>query len=137
MPRTKTTTPLSPGNRYPLIAGISIAHIIFLGLFGAVRYNYRRWLQLGAGGIPHNFLGFLMNWALYPLGENDMLSIQPYLDPRLEDRYKHAAKKRYLKAPLPWREPYGNRPFVDAEWSAPQRQCSQIGFLSGKGAEVC
>ena len=115
--------------RYQKVINLSVASCLILFFLDrvarALKSNYTRWYSLAPGGVPHNLLGWIVNWLLWPLGDSDMTSIRPYLYPAQTKQYGKAATQKNLREPLPWREPYAARPFVEPDFSVPQRQESQ------------
>ena len=91
----------------------------------AIYHNYVNWLNVGQGGLPRNFVGWLVQLVGRLLADFDMTSLWPYSHPRYIQKYGETATKSYLKRALPWREPHGHRPFV-GRWVAPQRQQSDL-----------
>lgn len=102
----------------------------------AIHNNYLRWRNLAPGGLPHNVFGWLVNWLVWPLGITDMTSVRPFLQPRYLKPFGDVSTKKFLKEPLPWREPFGGRPYVDPNCSAPQRQESQTNLMPPTAKEV-
>lgn len=88
----------------------------------ALYADYTAWLALGAGGLPHNALGYLIQVCMRIAAPRDTRSLDPYLSVKQVSVYKRDAAAKYL-ADLPKRA--GPRPTVPP-FVAPQRQTDQI-----------
>jgi hypothetical protein len=94
-------------------------------LYGSVRiclHDYRGWLGLGAGGLPYNFFGWVLQWLIkLTIAKRDTISLECY-DKTLKIDLSESEKRRndtnYLSS-LPQRP--GDRPKV-AHWVIPHRQ---------------
>ncbi|KAK7748352.1 hypothetical protein SLS62_008720 [Diatrype stigma] len=91
--------------------------------------DYRAWLAVDAGGLPHNFFGYLVNVAMQPFARSDTRAVPaPYAsrDASVRALYGAEAYESYLSSttlPLPARR--GPRPDVP-RFTAPQRQTTQM-----------
>ena len=103
----------------------TVAAILLPILYGTVRIcldDYRGWLDLGAGGLPYNFWGWLLQWAIkLTLAKRDTISLECYDEPLKIDLTESEKLRNTSKhlAPLPQRP--GGRPKV-AHWVIPHRQ---------------
>jgi hypothetical protein len=92
----------------PLTTGATALALI---LIRRTVQDYKAWLDLGRGGAPYNFLGYIMIQIARVWGSSDLKSTDCY-KPQL------ASSKRYLKD-LPVRQ--GVSPLVST-WIGPVRQ---------------
>ncbi|KAI1465536.1 uncharacterized protein F4812DRAFT_466513 [Daldinia caldariorum] len=97
-------------------------------LLAYIRSSYRAWLALGPGGIPHHFLGWLLQVGMRALARSDTREPLPRPYTRLEDvaaAYGPAGERSYFgysgTTSLPARS--GDRPAVPS-FVVPQRQTS-------------
>lgn len=101
---------------HPLLTTTTLASIPLLAY---IIPSYRAYIALGPGGIPHNFLGFMLQSLALPFAHRDPTDTNILRSATAD----HAnARKSYLTSPLPQRE--GDRPVVPG-FAAPQRQTSQ------------
>ncbi|KAL9052101.1 MAG: hypothetical protein Q9162_005618 [Coniocarpon cinnabarinum] len=107
---------------HPRLAMLGASHgaLFLYVILRSIYQNYARWRNLGKGGLPANPLGWMIQWLFRPLGLHDMISLWPYSYPPYTSLHGAAAKRSYLKRPLPTRDEA--RPLVSEMWIAPQRQ---------------
>ncbi|KAL9084719.1 MAG: hypothetical protein Q9159_005074 [Coniocarpon cinnabarinum] len=107
---------------HPRLAMLGASHgaLFLYVILRSIYQNYARWRNLGEGGLPANPLGWMIQWLFRPLGLHDMISLWPYSYPPYTSLHGAAAKRSYLKRPLPTRDEA--RPLVSEMWIAPQRQ---------------
>ena len=99
---------------------LSIVIVLFLQ---AAILDFKGWLRLGAGGLPHNFYGWIRQWYIHlRFVDSDTSSLECYDlaqgDASISLEEKKRTYARYL-APLPIRR--GSRRRA-AHWCIPQRQ---------------
>lgn len=76
------TTP--PYLRNTAILSLSTLSILAVGFID----GYRRWLALGAGGLPYNLKGYLMNLvAEWTFAEGDTVGLEIYEGKKAESRF--------------------------------------------------
>jgi len=113
-----TQTLQSPRNKIAatLITAISLPAIYYTYL------DYRAWLSVGRGGLPHNILGYLLQALLSPL-KASRFDTSFVSKPRILAKSGPAGERAYLKdEDVPERK--GERPDV-CGWILPQRQLDQ------------
>ena len=99
--------------------------IVLLPLAGYFYNDYRRWYDLGEGGVPHNFRGWLFQTYLRSMASRDVRSFAVY-----ESLMRNEFEARsYIEPPLPSRG--GPRPKV-GHWVVPHRQLEDIGSPATK-----
>ena len=89
-------------------------------IFAIIRQDYRGWKALGAGGLPYNVWGWLINCALRPLGR-EAKGTECYDSEKLRSMGGEVGNRGWL-GDLPVRT--GSRPHV-GPWMAPHRQLNQ------------
>lgn len=123
-----------------LATGLAAAAVLFAaGVPLATRTisDYRKWLAIDAGGLPHNFFGYLANAAMKAFTRSDTRVPAPYSDDdassnsKLRALYGAEAFSSYFSSssasspPPPPPARRGPRPDVP-NFAAPQRQTTQM-----------
>lgn len=101
---------------HPVLTTTSLASIPLLAF---IIPSYRAFLAIGPGGLPYNFLGYMMQALVLPIAHRNPS------DPnilRAASADHASARKTYLSSPLPRRQ--GSPPTIPG-FAAPQRQTSQ------------
>ncbi|KAI0106677.1 hypothetical protein F4814DRAFT_67009 [Daldinia grandis] len=103
---------------------------------------YQQWLALGPGGVPHHFLGWLVQTSMHVIARSDTREPLPRPYKRLEDvaaLYGAAGAKSYFgsgqsqsQSQIPKRK--GDRPTIPT-FVAPQRQTSDVAPAATVAAE--
>ena len=105
----------------PAITAALLLPVIY-GTVSVCLHDYRGWLNLGAGGLPYNFFGWLLQWVLkLALAKRDTVGLECYDKPfkmDLSEDEKRRNNTSYLSS-LPQRP--GTRPKV-AHWVIPHRE---------------
>ena len=101
-----------------LLAAASVP--LLYQIFALIRQDYRGWKALGAGGLPYNVWGWLINSALRPLGR-EARGTDCYDSEKLRSMGGDVGNRGWL-GDLPVRT--GSRPHI-GPWMAPHRQLSQ------------
>lgn len=104
----------------PLVIGSAIG-VVTIPLLIHVARSYRGWLELGPGGPPYNFFGYLFQAIAQPFARRDTTDSRPLADPKVAPFYEPHGKTSYL-SDIPARN--GDRPVVPS-YVAPQRQMSE------------
>ena len=92
--------------------------------------DYCEWYKLGAGGIPHNFLGYVIQLMLSFLTGRDRRSIA-WLD---SPKNTELDKTSFLNTTLPTRE--GDRPTI-GPYCVPHRQTTDAASEELKKVSLC
>lgn len=91
--------------------------------------DYKSWLAVGRGGLPHNPIGYLIATILQPLKASPF-DTSFVSKPAILKKSGPAGEKSYLKEEdVPFRK--GKRPEVCA-WILPQRQLEQAAGLKSR-----
>ena len=98
----------------------SILTIAAVLLFSLAYFDYKNWYALGAGGIPHNPFGWLVQTLLrvYTFRHNQALACYDALM-----KSSNLEKASFLNNELPVRN--GDKPKIGI-WVAPHRQLEQV-----------
>lgn len=86
--------------------------------------SYQTFLDVGPGGLPYNFVGWMMQGAAQLIARTDIRDHKPFSDPKVREALGPHGTKSFLSRPLPERK--GERPVVPG-FVAPQRQMSDRG----------
>ncbi|KAK4152439.1 hypothetical protein C8A00DRAFT_34854 [Chaetomidium leptoderma] len=83
----------------------------------SIRASYRTYLSLGPGGIPHNFLGFVLQACLRPIARSDLRASTDNPSESVVD-----GERRYA--------PYGRRSFLSSS-SSSSKEDTTIAIAAG------
>lgn len=100
----------------------SIFFITTAGMLIAAIRDYRGWLALGAGGLPYNLFGWVVQWYCKLRMARETMNLECYTKPlpeSISDKEKARNDASYLTASLPTRQGQRRRA---AHWVIPQRQ---------------
>lgn len=104
----------------PFLSAIAVG---FIPLLSHIIPSYHGFLALGRGGMPYNFLGYMIQAAAQPIGRKDVTSLAPYTNPKAIAEFGAHGRESFIgDAPLPERR--GSRPEVPT-YVAPQRQITE------------
>ncbi|KAI5917893.1 hypothetical protein F4810DRAFT_627987 [Camillea tinctor] len=108
-------------DRHLIIAAAAVAG---LPLAVYLVSSYRSWLDLHAGGLPANPVGYFFNLALQLFARRDIRAPAPYTLENLEVVYGAVSRRSFLEPSGTFpAERVGSRPIV-LSYVAPQRQTS-------------
>ena len=93
----------------------SLLSLISLPLIRTLYIDYRGWYGLGAGGIPHNFFGWVVQGVLSIPASRDLRSTTCFEAHKTSD----LERQSYLEERLPQRD---GRTAKTAPWCIPHRQ---------------
>ena len=99
--------------------------VVLLPLAGYLYNDYRQWYDLGEGGVPHNFRGWLFQTYVRSMASRDVRSVAIY-ESLMRDEFEG---RSYIEPPLPSRE--SPRPKV-GHWVVPHRQLEDFGSPASK-----
>ena len=114
-------TTVHPLYSKPAITVALLLPVIY-GIVSVCLHDYRGWLNLGAGGLPYNFFGWLLQWVLkLALAKRDTSGLECYDRPLKIDLSESEKCRNYTSylSSLPQRP--GPRPKV-AHWVIPHRE---------------
>ncbi|KAK8104069.1 uncharacterized protein PG998_011102 [Apiospora kogelbergensis] len=115
-----------------VLAGVGAVSLGVVPLLSYAIYSYRRWLELGPGGVPYDVRGWLANVVARPFARFDLRAIAPYTVEDTEPMYggslRHGSFFSKVAGedglpPLPPARP-GARPDVPT-FVVPQRQMTE------------
>lgn len=117
-------------NRFALIVATAVLSVPLLYIANT---DYRAWLSLGPGGLPHNSIGWLVQLLLSPL-RAARLDTSCYDNEKIVAKSGPPGSMSYLSAEdIPQRK--GLRPSV-CRWVLPQRQLDQRSSEEAKRVRV-
>ena len=94
-------------------------------LYGSVQiclHDYRGWLDLGAGGLPYNFFGWLLQWLIkLAVAKRDTVGLECYDKPFKIDVSESEKRRNEINYLSSLSQRPGGRPRV-AHWVIPHRQ---------------
>lgn len=103
--------------------------LLLLPLFPLAYHDYRGWLALGPGGLPHNPLGWLIQSLLRIPSSRNVRDATPY-DKEISN--SELEKTSFLEGRLP---AYGEKSPKTGKWVVPHRQLE--GGASADINKVC
>ena len=101
----------------------TLATLLSLPLIRRAYLDYQGWYNLGAGGLPHNIFGWIIQCTLRLFASRDTKSTACYESGR---NVSELEKRSYFKAGEEISQRKGKAPETGA-WVAPHRQLSMTG----------
>lgn len=109
-------------HRHTIVAAATTACLIHV--IPRIVRSYRGFLDLGRGGMPYNFLGWLLQATLKLIARTDTTDAAHYSHAEILNHYSPYASLSFLSGAPALQERAGSRPSVP-HYVAPQRQATE------------